>query len=248
MENFVIDINCDVGEGIGNERALLPLISSCNIACGGHYGDQHTMKEVVLLAKKYKVKVGAHPSYPDPGNFGRVSMSLAADDLTSTIQDQLSSFLAILKTEQVPLRHIKAHGALYNDTAKDLIAARSYLKAISSLKKSAFLYVPFGSVIEREAVRQGFQIKREAFADRNYNIDLSLVSRKLPHAVLDNSKKVLTHLVSMVKKKQVQTFDGAILPIKADTFCIHGDTPAALQILMYLSKQLVNHNIEIARE
>ena len=247
MKNFLIDINCDVGEGIGNEALLLPLISSCNIACGGHAGDLHTIKEVVVLAKKHKVKIGAHPSYPDKENFGRLSMLISEDELISTIQEQVENFLAILKKENIAMHHIKPHGALYNDIAKDLILARIFLKAIAPYKKF-FLYVPYASVIEKEALKQGFLIKREAFADRNYNADLSLVSRKLPHAVLGDPKSVLKHLLLIVKENKVSTSNGDMIHIVADTYCVHGDTAGALQILMYLSKQLGIQNIEISSE
>ncbi len=246
MKNFRIDINCDVGEGIGNEAQLLPLISSCTIACGGHAGDLKTMSEVLLLAKQYRVKVGAHPSYPDKENFGRVSMPISEDDLIATIQDQIESFVKIVEREHMNMHHIKPHGALYNDIAKDLVLARIFLKAIARYKESVYIYVPYASVIEKEALKQGFRIKREAFVDRNYNADLSLVSRKLANAVLEDPRSVLDHLLLMVKEKQMQAVNGDMIHMDADTFCIHGDTSSALQILTYLSKQLPTQNIEIA--
>lgn len=247
MKDFFIDINCDVGEGIGNEAELLPLISSCNIACGGHAGNRNTIKEVVLLAKQHKVKIGAHPSYPDKENFGRLSMSISENELIVTIQEQIQNFLTVVKKEDLIMHHIKPHGALYNDIAKDLILTRIFLKAISNFKKS-FLYVPYGSVIEKEALKQGFKIKREAFADRNYNTDLSLVSRRLPNAVIEDPEMVLSHMLSMVKEEHVKTINGDIVTMAADTFCVHGDTASALQILTYLSNELGIHNIKIASE
>lgn len=248
MEIFNIDINCDVGEGIDNEAKLLPLVSSCNIACGGHAGDEITMKQVALLAKRHKVKVGAHPSYPDKENFGRTSIDISPEDLTKSIKEQLSSFISILEKENMELHHIKPHGALYNDIAKDATLAKTFLLAIASFKKRAFLYAPYNSIIEKEAQNQGFQVKHEAFADRNYNADLSLVSRKLPNALITEPSDILLHVLSMVKKKQVRTVTGGLAIINADTFCVHGDTPEALQILTYLSKQLPKYNIKIKRE
>jgi UPF0271 protein len=248
MDVLTIDINCDVGEGIGNEKELLPLISSCNIACGGHAGDTQTMTEVIRLAKVNKVKVGAHPSYPDRENFGRVSMPISEADLTKSLQEQIRSFTSILENKNIKMHHIKAHGALYNDIAKDLLLAKTFLSAIEVYKENIFVYVPYNSMIANECIRQNFNVKFEAFSDRNYNSDLSLVSRKLPNALLQKPEDVLNHLLMMVKEKQLRTYDGISVKIGADTFCIHGDTPSALQILMYLSKELPNHNIHIKRE
>lgn len=247
MKDFSIDINCDVGEGLGNEAQLLPLISSCNIACGGHAGNTDTIKEVAVLAKHHKVKIGAHPSYPDKENFGRVSMVIPENDLIASIKEQVENFLNVLKKEDITMHHIKPHGALYNDIAKDLFLARTFLKAIEPYKR-CYLYVPYGSAIEKEALEHGFKIKREAFADRNYNTDLSLVLRKLPHAVLETPKLVLAHIISMVKENQLTTLNKEVIHIAAETYCVHGDTSTAVQILTYLSKELGNQNIKIARE
>ena len=247
MKDFIIDINCDVGEGIGNEAQLLPLISSCNIACGGHSGDLETIREVVAIAKKYNVKIGAHPSYPDKKSFGRLSMIIPENELIAIIQGQIETLLIILKEEGLAMQHIKPHGALYNDVAKDLNLSRTFLKAIKPYKKS-LLYVPYGSVIEKEALKQGFSIKREAFADRNYNADFSLVSRNLPHAVMEDPEMVLAHVLCMVKEKKVTTLNKEVIFIDAETYCLHGDTLNAIQILTYLSEQLGMYNIKIARE
>jgi len=246
MKQIRIDINCDIGEGLGNESQLLPFISSCNIACGGHAGDQLSMNEVVLLAKQYKIKVGAHPSYPDKENFGRESIGISEDELIASVQEQVENLLSIAKSKNVKMNHIKPHGALYNDIAKDLLLAKIFLKAVIAYKESAYLYVPYGSVVEKEALKQGFHIRREAFLDRNYNADLSLVSRKFANAVLEDPKSVLARLLLMVHKKQVITENGTKIQINADTYCVHGDTASALQILMYLSNQLSIHNIVIA--
>lgn len=242
-----IDINCDVGEGIGNEKELFPLISSCNIACGAHAGDLTTMDAVVQLAIKYKVKIGAHPSYPDRNNFGRVSMEISADQLQESIKNQVDSLRSLTEKYQVKLHHIKPHGALYNDLAINEALATVYLEAIEKYKQDVFLYVPYGSKIETLAVQKGFKIKKEAFGDRNYNTDLSLVSRKLTNALIQNPMLVMNHIVSMLIKHEVRTVDGVMMALEADTFCIHGDTPAALQILMYLSVELTKQNIFVTK-
>ncbi len=240
-----IDINCDLGEGLGNENELMPLISSCNIACGGHAGDTKTMRAVARLASENGVKVGAHPSYPDHINFGRISLEIPEDELVQSIRTQMNDFMAILSEETIMIHHIKAHGALYNDIAKDRKLAKTFLKAIEKTKEAIFLYVPFGSAIDEEALLQGFTIKYEAFADRNYNDDLSLVSRTLPNALIQSPEKVLEHILMMVGEKQVRTVNGQLVDIKADTFCIHSDTPSALKILRYLSDELGREHIGV---
>ena len=247
MEGNYIDINCDVGEGIGNEADLLPLISSCNIACGGHAGDDVSMTQVVKLAKQYGVRIGAHPSYPDKENFGRFSMDIGSTELTKSIKAQIHALKTILHKEQVSLNHIKPHGALYNDLAKNEAIADLFLKAIASYRESVVLYAPPGSVIAKKAIKNDFKVKLEAFADRSYNQDLSLVSRKLPNAVLNDPKIVLHHLVKMVNENKVVTINGKESHIEADTYCLHGDTPNALQIIMYLSQELPKQQIYIQK-
>ncbi|WP_405397693.1 5-oxoprolinase subunit PxpA [Maribacter sp. Asnod2-G09] len=243
MTKRTIDINCDVGEGVGNEEALFPLISSCNIACGGHAGSKESILFCLELAKKYNVKVGAHPSYPDRENFGRVSMDISSDALIQSIKQQLQLFTSLCDQVDVELHHIKPHGALYNDIAKDEHLAKTFLKGIEEKKKSVVLYVPYCSVIQRLALENGFKVLVEAFADRNYNTDLSLVSRKESNALITDGKEVLAHLLRMYNENEVKTVNGDNIPIIANTFCIHGDTPSALQILAYLSNELPHHNL-----
>ena len=243
ISKVFIDINCDVGEGIGNERSLFPHISSCNIACGGHAGDLNSMSEIVQLARRSGIKVGAHPSYPDRENFGRKSMKIEKRLLISSIQKQIKALESILISSNMQLHHIKAHGALYNDMAVELELAMVYLESILEYKDRVFLYLPYGSVIEKVARNQGFKIALEAFGDRNYNDDLSLVSRHSAQALIEEPKKVLEHLISMAINNEVVTLNGVKLPIFADTFCIHGDTSTALQILVYLSDQLPKQHI-----
>ncbi|MFH6604018.1 5-oxoprolinase subunit PxpA [Maribacter algicola] len=247
MNEFYIDINCDVGEGVGNEALLLPLISSCNIACGGHAGNQESMFKIARMAHENGVKVGAHPSYPDRINFGRVSLDISEKELIASIRGQLASFARVLKNEKIELHHIKPHGALYNDVAKNKGLAQVLLSAIEEFKKLAILYVPYKSVIEQEAHEKGFKLKREAFADRSYNDDLSLVPRKLPGSVIHEPEKVLQHLLDMVRSNKVTTLKGEKIEILADTYCIHGDTPFALEILDYLTQELPKAGIRIKK-
>lgn len=247
MIQYTVDINCDVGEGVGNEADIFPYISSCNIACGGHAGDTEMMYRVVSLAKRHRLKVGAHPSYPDKTNFGREVMDISNEDLVQSIQKQLSDFDAVLQQEEVTLHHIKAHGALYNQTAKDKELAKVYLNAIKDYKEKAVLFVPFGSEISMVAQKEGFEVRFEAFADRNYNPDLSLVSRKEPNALIEEPEAVLQHILPIIKKGEVLAMNGEPCRIQADTFCIHGDTVSALKILMYLSKELPRNQVQLAK-
>lgn len=233
-----IDLNCDLGEGIGNEPEVLPLVSSCNIACGGHAGDIATMEWVVSLAKEHQVKIGAHPSYPDKANFGRVTVDLKSSELIATLREQINQLVLVCTEAGVRLHHIKAHGALYNDIAKGGDLAKVFLEAITPYKADIFLYVPAASTLEKLASEEGFRIKKEAFADRNYNPDLSLVSRRMDSALIVTPDLVLEHLLRMVTEGKVLTVSGTLIAIEADTYCIHGDTPNALQILTYLSQQL----------
>ena len=242
-----IDINCDVGEGVGNEAQLFPLISSCNIACGGHAGNVSSIKRIVGLAKKWNIKIGAHPSYPDKKNFGRTSMNIPSEALIKSIEEQIDRLFSIVQKQNIPLHHIKAHGALYNDIAANAALASTFLKAISKFGKDILIFVPFGSEIEKMAITQGYSIRHEAFADRNYNADLSLVKRSHPEALIQSPELVLKHVVQIVKFQKVRTLTTENVRILADTFCIHSDTPAAIKIVMYLSQELPNHNIRIKK-
>ncbi|WP_317164613.1 5-oxoprolinase subunit PxpA [Maribacter litoralis] len=240
-----IDINCDVGEGVGNEKELFPMISSCNIACGGHAGSKETIRWCLELAKEFNVKVGAHPSYPDKENFGRVSMSISDADLIKSIQAQMQLFESVRSKLNTPLHHIKPHGALYNDIAKNEQLSQAFLKSIEAFKDEVYLYVPFNSVVEKVAKKNGYKVLIEAFADRNYNNDLNLVSRKEDNAIISNEEEVLKHVLRMAKDNVVKTIKNEDIAMNADTYCIHGDTPSALQILMYITEHLPEYNLQV---
>ncbi|WP_179007613.1 5-oxoprolinase subunit PxpA [Winogradskyella forsetii] len=240
-----IDINADVGEGLGNEAHLLPLLSSCNIACGGHAGDEVTMRHVIMLAKKHHVKVGAHPSFPDKLNFGRVNLNISDAELYTSIIDQISALKNIAEAEGVTLNHIKPHGALYNLSAKDEKTARVVIEVIKSIDSSIQLYAPFNSVIANLAKQENIAVTSEAFADRNYNDDLSLVSRTNSNAILHEKEAVLSHVLNMLKNQKVTSISGMKVPIKATTICVHGDTKNAIEILKYMSSNLKQNGIQI---
>ena len=224
-------MNCDVGEGVGNEALIMPYIQSCNIACGGHAGNEEIMNNVVKLALKHGVRIGAHPSYPDIENFGRKRVKMNATDLINSIRNQIEFLKEVVVANKAKLHHIKAHGALYNDIASDLKLAEVYLKAVSPYKGTLSLYVPYNSRIEKIAKEYGFSIVYEAFADRNYNNDLSLVSRSQSNAIIKNSNDVINHIAEMVNTSMVTTIDKKRIPIKAATFCVHSDTENAVDII-----------------
>ena len=227
-------INCDVGEGVGNEELLMPYINACNIACGGHAGNDQIMKEVVLLAKKYNVDIGAHPSYPDREHFGRKSMEMSSETFMQTIREQISRLEKIVADHGEKIKHIKPHGALYNDVAKSEEKAQLFLEAMLPYREKFKLYVPYNSAIEKTAKQQNFQIVYEAFADRNYNEDLTLVSRQKNNAVLTKIGEIIPHMLTLKNEQKVRTISGVKKSLKADTFCVHSDTPKAIEIVQEL--------------
>ncbi len=247
MKKYIIDINCDTGEGQENEAQLFPHISSCNIACGGHAGDEGSIEKCIALAQQYGVRIGAHPSYPDRKNFGRISLSIPPDELIQSIRNQLDVFMLALNRKQASLHHIKPHGALYNDMVKDRALAEFFIKGIKPYINGVKLYAPYDSALANIAAQQQIEVSFEAFVDRNYNSDLSLVSRAKPDALIHQPESVIEHLARMVQRGEVRTVDGETIPIKAHTFCIHGDTTSALQILTYLVQELPGRGIIIDR-
>lgn len=244
MSKFRVDLNCDVGEGVGNEAFLIPNISSCNIACGGHAGDTEIMQTVVKLCKEYNVKAGAHPSFPDKENFGRKEMSMPHDALVNSIRSQIEDLIVVLKENKVPLYHIKPHGALYDMAAKNETIAKAIIEVMQDYKE-IHLYVPYNSVTERLAIAAGLSIIYEGFADRNYNEDLRLVSRSLPNALIVDEEEMFEHVYRMVTQEKVKTASGVEVEIKAQTFCVHGDNPKAIELITALKANLIKSGIEI---
>ncbi|MBT8309947.1 MAG: 5-oxoprolinase subunit PxpA [Flavobacteriaceae bacterium] len=245
MASYTIDINCDVGEGIGNEESLMPYISSCNIACGGHAGNEKTMQETVKLAIKHKVKIGAHPSYPDRKNFGREEMEISCAALFRSMEDQISRLLKVLKKENGQLHHVKPHGALYNKAARNEKTARTIVEVMKRFHLALKLYVPYGSVIAEIAKQEDIPLIYEAFADRNYNHDLTLVSRKENNALITDPEEMLAHVLRMITNKKVRCLNGVEVKIEASTFCVHGDNPKAVKLISFLTNKSAMQNIRI---
>lgn len=242
-----IDINVDLGEGFGCESDIMPCVSSCNIACGGHAGDKNTMRDAVLSALKYCVKIGAHPAYPDKVNFGRKSMDIPEKEFIDNIRHQIDTFQVIVKACGANLHHIKPHGALYNDVARHTPFAVRFLEAVQPYKNQCVLFVPDQSEIEKMALSLGFSICYEAFADRNYNNDYTLVSRHFSNAVLQESTQISLHLMHMIEYQKVKTIDHTEIPIKAETYCFHSDSTKSVQIIKEVNQILKANGYAISK-
>jgi UPF0271 protein len=234
----MIDINCDLGEGFNNEHIIMPLISSCNISCGAHAGSLEIMDKVIQLARKHKVKIGAHPSFPDRDNFGRNVLDISNSDLQKSLEDQLTIFKDRALLQNATIHHVKPHGALYNLIAINSEKASVVIAAIQHVFEAVKLYVPYQSRIEEIAIQSGLEIVYEAFADRRYNEDLSLVSRTFSNALIKDKQEVLKQVQKIANKQLVTTVNFHEKKIKASTFCVHGDTKNAIEILEYLHKYL----------
>ena len=234
----MIDINCDLGEGFNNEHIIMPLISSCNISCGAHAGSLEIIDRVIQLALKHKVKIGAHPSFPDRDNFGRNVLDISNSDLQKSLEDQLTIFKDRALLQNATIHHVKPHGALYNLIAINSEKASVVIAAIQHVFEAVKLYVPYQSRIEEIAIQSGLEIVYEAFADRRYNEDLSLVSRTFSNALIKDKQEVLKQVQKIANKQLVTTVNFHEKKIKASTFCVHGDTKNAIEILEYLHKHL----------
>lgn len=245
MKTKSIDINADVGEGFNNERQLMPFLSSCNIACGGHAGDEPTMQSVINLAKQYKVKIGAHPSFPDKENFGRKTMDLDDSTLLTSLKHQVKELLKRLEAEKEILHHIKPHGALYNLANTDDRYAKVVVALMKQFDTNIKLYAPYQSRVAEIASQDGITVVYEAFADRAYNEDLTLVPRPGNGALITDSNQVCDHVLNMVRHDQVKTITGKTVSIKAETVCIHGDHPKAEVHLKKLTQCLTRNHITI---
>lgn len=239
-----IHVNCDLGEGGEYDQELMPFISACNVACGGHAGTLDSMQHTVDLAMKHGVEIGAHPSYPDKENFGRLSVEMSKEELKRSLVAQIMSLKQITEAEGAVLTHVKPHGALYNDAQKNAEIAQVVIDSILEFGEDLLLYAPYDSEISRLAEGR-LQVKFEAFADRNYQPDGSLVSRQNSGAVLDQKEDVLEHLLSMVEEEKITCQKGEKIDCFATTFCIHSDTKNSVEILKYLHSQLASKNIKI---
>lgn len=246
-----IDLNCDLGEWITDngpelDKAIMPYISSCNIACGGHIGNEISMRWTVILAKKNNVQVGAHPSYPDRAGFGRRQIEMSSTELKNAIKDQILSLKEVAEAEGVELHHIKPHGALYNAASKYRDIAKAVAESIKELGLDVSVYGQPDSEFERALKNNGLRFCAEFFADRVYENDLKLRSRELDGAVLSKKEEVLTQIFEIVVEESVSTISGNKVPIKADTICLHSDTKGASELARNIHQFLKNHGVKVS--
>ena len=244
-EKKIIDINCDLGEGAGNDELIMPYISSANIACGYHAGNETTMRQTVQLCKKYNVAVGAHPSYPDKENFGRTDMLLHPGEIYEMIVKQINCLERIAEENDVPVHHIKPHGALYNMAARDKALAPFVALAILDTSDKYFLYGLSGSYLIKEGKNLGVKTVSEVFADRSYKDDGSLTSRAKPGALIEDTDKAIAQVLQMIKEGTVTSVNGKKVPIIAETICIHGDGEHAAEFAKAIREALVKEGVEI---
>jgi UPF0271 protein len=240
-----IDVNADVGEGIGRDPELIPLVSSANVACGVHAGDAATMTAAVRLARAHGVAVGAHPSYPDRDGFGRREMPLSPEEVEACVAAQVVALRDIAAAEGVALRHVKPHGALYNVAARDSATAGAIVRAIAGLDPRLVLFGLAGSVLIEVGKRAGLQTAAEAFADRGYLADATLAPRDMPGAVLHDAAVVVPRAVAMIRDKSVVAVDGSRIRLDAETLCVHGDTPDAVRLASGLRQALAEAGIGV---
>lgn len=233
-----IDLNADLGEGASHDAALMTLVSSCNIACGGHAGDAGSMLTALSLAKARNVSPGAHPSYPDRAGFGRTRQILSPDELASTLTKQVNTLSAIAAQVGTRLTHLKPHGALYNQAAGDAGLASQITQLTQTLLPGAYLVGPPGSALADAAAACGLKFLAEGFADRAYTEAGTLVPRGQPGAVLDTDTSRTQQALSIAQDQCVKAITGQIIPLPAQTLCLHGDSDGALSSARHISAAL----------
>ena len=240
-----VDLNCDMGEGIGNDEFIMPFISSANIACGFHAGDEKTIRETIGLAIRHGVSVGAHVSFPDKENFGRSELNLPAGQVYELVNQQLNIMKEIAGSLGIKIRHIKPHGALYNMSAKDATLAKTIAQAVKDFDDALVLFGLSGSHSVSEAKALGLKTANEVFADRTYRDDGSLTPRSQPNALIEDADKAIQQVLEIITKKVVTTVSGKQIPITAETICIHGDGKHAIEFAKNIYGHLKQNNIAI---
>ncbi len=247
MHHLSIDINCDMGEGMGNEAYIMPFISSANIACGGHAGNAESIKRTIEIALKHQVAIGAHPSYHDRENFGRVSQFISVLELAELIAEQYYQFEKIAIQMGAPIHHVKLHGALYNDCAKDALLSKTFIQTIQAIDPTLIIYGLSGSHTIQEAIMAGQPFAREAFADRSYQNNGQLTPRYLDHAMLVEISQVTSQVLKLVQENKVCSMQGDMIDLKVDTICIHGDGDNAIEFAEAIYEALNTNKIEIKK-
>lgn len=247
---LTIDLNCDLGESfgtytLGNDAAILPYVTSANIACGYHAGDPLVMQRTVRLALEHHVAIGAHPGLPDLVGFGRREMAVTAAEVYAMTVYQIGALQAFVKAEGTTLHHVKPHGALYNMAAVDATLAQAIAEAVYKVCPDAILYGLAGSCLITASEAIGLKTAQEVFADRTYQQDGTLTSRNKPGALITEPETAINQVIRMLKEGKVATQQGIDISIKADTVCLHGDGAHALTFARYLNKTLSEEGIRL---
>jgi UPF0271 protein len=240
-----IDLNADVGEGVGQDPALMPHITSANVACGVHAGGPAVMRETVLLARGHGVAVGAHPSFPDRDGFGRRDLQLPPQQIEDIVVSQIEALAAIAAEEGVQLQHVKPHGALFNVAVRDRSVADAIARATALVNPALILFGLPASELIAAGKAAGLQTACEVFADRAYRPDGTLVPRTQPGAVIDDAAQVLSRVAAIAREHAVIAIDGTRVPITLDTICVHGDTPGAAALAARIRATLAASGIEV---
>jgi 5-oxoprolinase (ATP-hydrolysing) subunit A len=245
-----ININCDLGEksklhSNENDPALLEIVNSANVACGYHAGDEETMREVIKISKNRGVSIGAHPSFNDPNNFGRERMNLSENEIRKLIIDQYEILQKIAQENNENVTHMKPHGALNNMACEDIELATILAKVIHEIDKDLIYLVPTGSKMEKAAKNLNMKIACEIFADRNYEDDGNLVSRKKPHALITNPEQAKKHVLSMVQNQAINCHSGKQIPCEIDSVCIHGDNESSLATAKSIRDNLLENKLNL---
>jgi len=230
-----------MGENIGSDADIMPYITSANIACGFHAGDTFTMRETVRLAKRHGVAVGAHPGWRDREGFGRREMSLPLEEVEALVREQVEALANVARAEGVELRHVKPHGALYNQATKDRELANAIARAVKSVSVGLVLVGLAGSGLVEAGMEAGLRVAGEGFPDRNYNPDGTLVSRREPHAVIESPEDVAAHALELVERGV--DFGGR--RVRVETLCLHGDHPRAAENARRVRDALAAAGIEV---
>ena len=230
-----IDINCDMGEipeliVNGTQEALMPFLTSVNIACGGHAGDDSTMRATIEQAQRWNVAVGAHPGYPDRKNFGRLAIEMPVDAVASTAFEQVTAFARIAEEMGASVAHVKPHGALYNSAVNDAGLARAIAEGVARWSRGVILVGLAGSRMLNVFRAAGFRVAAEAFADRRYEADGALRSRHFSDSLITDPELAARQVMQIMERGTVTAVDGTEVPISAETLCIHGDNPGAVAI------------------
>src|SRR6266700_6487747 len=243
--SLIIDLNADLGEGAGHDDELLSLVTSANIACGFHAGDADTMRRSIETARDRKVAVGAHPSLFDRENFGRKELPVKPDEVFDAVVYQLGIFQAIAEAAGVHPNHVNPHGALYNLAVRDEKLADAIGRAIASVDAKLIFFAPQNSALARAGETNGLQIAHEVFADRNYLSDGSLVPRTRSDALLHDPNEAAARVVRMLREGKVHSVDAVDVDVRAETVCVHGDTPDAVEFARVLRSRLEKEGVSI---